>query len=140
MNTWHGYPIDNDRHPTRPWWRQTSHPLEWERIDGRRVCGHPDGMALCDAEHPLPAPPPMVGQVWAWPDGCTVSVSYVRPALGSSAGFVCFGSPIALAPGCSQATTAMDLDEMPWPPPGAVLVDGPSQWSRHTQWAPMEEA
>lgn len=85
-----------DCHPERPWWVlvrdvnepvQTSYPsrsfYRWARVDGAKVTagylsdepswrsGVPGDEALTafDAAHPLPAPPLMPGQVWAYADG-----------------------------------------------------------------------
>jgi hypothetical protein len=54
----------NGRHPDRPWWRRSAvSPVQWIRVDGRRVYQEAE-TALIDRESPLPAPPIRAGQVW----------------------------------------------------------------------------
>jgi hypothetical protein len=96
-----------------------------------------------DDVRPLPAPPPMCGQVWAARDAdsvmqewATAMVIEVRP--------VGFLTPIGVEPVVASAwdilmggqrghVRADDAQEggPTWPPPGAVLVSGP-----HAPWAP----
>lgn len=75
-------------------------------------------MAWYDTAHPLPAPPPMCDQTWAWPDGEQLVVSRVFP--GGEAMMACGGPFFAASE---------------WPPPGAVLVAGPSPWGRDVPWS-----
>lgn len=63
-------------------------------------------MARIDAEHPLPEPPAMPGQVWAWLD----SDGEPRCLMDATGGYI--------------------------HPPGAFLVDGPTPWGRGVPWAP----
>jgi hypothetical protein len=95
---WHRYPQPREAHAERPWWRTLDAAgVTWERVDGRRltpmrptadptdyrrvvwfVGTSDDGrevegtlaeaLAAVDAAEPLDAPPPLVGQVWVWPE------------------------------------------------------------------------
>lgn len=135
----------SDHIPERPWWCRGT--LTFYRCDGVPAIplGHEEGpsgfataMARIDGERPLPAPPPMCGQSWAWvfddpqrialagdeslvvavmPDGV---VMVLRDALGAPGG----------VPRLAVAYT--------WPVRGAVLVGGPSIYGRDVPWAPPE--
>lgn len=141
--------------PDRPWWRlvptgQTAHaawsaftrcdgqaivaepykaPVYWgspdpewraERERERRayVAAHLANMDAYDLAHPLLVPPPMATQVWVLADGEQDSVGRVFPN-----GDVIFAN----GPYVRAAE---------WPPPGAVLVLGPTPWGRDCPWAP----
>jgi hypothetical protein len=73
-------------------------------------------MAQADEAHPLPVPPPMVGQVWVWRSGVTRAI-------------------VATAPGWHASNIGAGEDK-DWPYDGAVLVAGPSPWGRDVPWAP----
>jgi hypothetical protein len=106
----------------RPWWRYVqyygtnpkgeSQPgYVCQRADGRSVWvaedAIPGGLAVHDEECPLPPPPQMPGQVWVRDDG--------REQL---------------------ITGAINVGLTPcWPPPGEVLVAGPTPWGRDVPWA-----
>ena len=73
MNDYHGYPLDDDQWPGRPWWRRSTYFQAWNRIDGKAVHDidlernddrPSEAMARIDRERPLSPPAPMVGQVW----------------------------------------------------------------------------
>jgi hypothetical protein len=142
MTMWNGYEQHPDAHPERPWWRRQRSPpgcriapLGWVRTDGAwsyRPTWNPDtgnlptkadearadaGLAVYDAAHPLPAPPPKCGQVWKMDTDEAVIVGR-RPGLDFD-GLVCV-----------RWGWATQDDLVPWPPEGAVLVAGPhSPWS-----------
>lgn len=108
-------------HPERPWWAK--YGAFYARCDDL----HPPvttvaEMDAFDAAHPRPAPRPMSGQVWAWPNGMTGVVGWVYP--GPQAPEI----PVTIAHGVWTNT--------PWPPPGAVLVAGPTEQGRDVPWAP----
>lgn len=117
--------------PERPWWRSVG-LCRWGRVDGKVVTVHGPGTILldaldaADAEASLPVPPPMSGQVWAWPNGVQVAIIAV---LGD----------MPVMPEFRGATGAVTLGwthDAAWPPPGAVLVAGPTPWGRDVPWAP----
>lgn len=172
--------------PPRPWWSArrvdgvvlTSwppiEPFQWFRCDGlagptfsahagELVVNEAD-LAAIDAAHPLPAPPPLPTQVWAWDGNNASMVVDVRdgkalwnagfppaglqrfvqaridaedrakrppdpiPTTGDSGiGYVTF-SCFHLQPTSEQLNV--------WPPPGAILVAGPSCYGRDTPWSP----
>ena len=158
MRNFHGYPVDDAAHPERPWWECTSMG-RWVRLDGVRCLsgsrpdGHPawfcsgvgvdiqdldvesrhavDALARIDAEHPLEAPVPMGNQTWVLQSGRAAVVVDVVPQTIPGCWMVALGSePLgARGAGCHA----------PWPPPGAVLVAGPTQWGGDCQWAPGGE-
>lgn len=130
---------------SRPWWRMVDgHPFIYVRLDGWRVergfnggifveppgdilAEMPgltfvdDGMAYVDTKHPLPAPDPMPGQVWRLPHG----VEYVLAQTDGD--------------GDGQMSASLGRNwftRKQWPPPGAVLVAGPTPWGRDVPWAP----
>lgn len=129
----------------RPWWHKdySQHPTfsvytypSWVRCDGRRgsLCDKfsvPDGheadvngdrLAALDAEQPLLPPPPMPGQVWAWP---SPGRGNVESALVTE---VRDGSVIM------RAGWRYNFPEE-WPPEDAVLVAGPTPWGRDVPWS-----
>lgn len=141
MTTFHNYPQHPDAHPTMPWWRRTvteiSNTHGWQR--------EPDGYFVADPEwgddppaswddevertivrlnahdiaHPLPAPSPMCGQVWAYPPSGERSTPIRRLVLAEDDRHVLLGGAV---------THWHDTER--WPPPGAVLVAGPgAPWS-----------
>lgn len=127
----------------RPWWTlevvtgepvQTSYPPRyvWQTVrkDGRvgiRL-GYADersasrlvtaevvaALDSVDDAHPRPVPPPMCGQVWAWPN----REQHLVGKVWGVGGGVTFANSDSLPPGM-------------WPPFNAVLVSGP-----HAPWAP----
>jgi hypothetical protein len=98
LPNFHGYPLDPEQHPERPWWRFPSGNTLARRTDGVELLqGHQcittdsrstrhgfprtnippewalggdpswdDALAAYDKAHPLAAPPPRAGQVWAF--------------------------------------------------------------------------
>jgi hypothetical protein len=132
--------------PDRPWWSR--HDLTYRRCDGITILSrafmdithgderglwdgkepYADAMARIDAAHPLPAPPPMPGQVWAYPDGaevCLIGVD-VPPEMPPDAW------------GRARFSPRMwhEKGNDVWPPPGAILVAGPTPWGRDIPWSP----
>jgi hypothetical protein len=79
-----------------------------------------EAMAYVDEHRPLPAPPPMVGQVWAWEDGEQHLVGRTT-AVG----------------GLVFLTNGSLFTRADWPPAGAFLVAGPTLWGRDVPWAPV---
>ena len=105
--------------------RRTPPGLDWQARtitygDGDRSVRY--AIAAYDAEHPLPPPPPRCGQVWVWPGGVAEQVLQVDPD----------GTAHTLA---GEYRAAPNKAQVRWPPPGAVLVSGPS-----APWAPMGAA
>lgn len=96
-----------DSYPGRPWWRASRWPGveyggggNWYRYDGARSA---DPVAV-DAASPLPRPPMMAGQTWAWGEVETVFLGYYHPRAG------------------------IDV------PAEAVLVLGPTPWGLDCPW------
>lgn len=110
----------------RPWWIGAfgSGPT-WARTDGAQVTKRMKSRSrtraemltavdAIDDERPLPIPPPMGTQVWAWPNG----EQHVVGKVWGAGGGVTFSNGDTLPPGM-------------WPPHNAVLVGGP-----RAPWAP----
>ncbi len=144
--------------PERPWWRLVHSELT--RSDGvylaRRAMGAIFGlradypgfiregedydvaMARIDAEHPIPAPPPLVGQVWAhrkpnrpWTYSSVAEVEPVGWMAESLEPTIVQVAAGALSDCYAAHPEAICEDgPLPWPPPNAVLVYGP-----HAPWA-----
>jgi hypothetical protein len=126
--------------PERPWWRQEGD--DYRRADGARVKSVLDGFRFIeweptlrlieahDTEHPMPVPPPMCGQVWVWTNG------WERMVVGVDrcAVFGC-GDEIRNT-GAPSEYSDIPMRADVWPPPGAVLVAGPTPWGRDVPWAP----
>lgn len=130
MPEWHGYPVGFAAHPTRPWWRSIVQGavVYWKRTDGRdgpmqsrSYAWTPNAVTAdlerIDRSHPLPAPSPMVGQVWSWPDntwgdGSTSEVMVTRIRRGTNISWV----ELANENGCEYPKQ--------WPPKDAVLIAG----------------
>ncbi len=136
--------------PERPWWRRPG-----QRCDGielvRLSQDHPpasmqnlrgayrpwiedvaSAMERIDREYPIPPPEPLEGQVWAQVEGAGrfldggdsfMIVSMLRT------------NPIAVVQGNYEPKLAVLRT---WPPPGAVLVAGPTPWGRDIPWSPSE--
>jgi len=134
----------------RPWWSD-----KFRRVDGltpvtdadlardakgwydRRGRMHPgefpwqlSTLARLDREFPLPAPPPMPGQVW-------VQVEGAGRAFDAGDSFVILAVlrklPVAMTQGDDEPQISMVHT---WPPPGAALVAGPTPWGRDVPWWP----
>ena len=157
--------------PERPWWRAAAQGSV--RCDGRvaapwamtphelRARTREEMLAeidRIDAEHPLPVPPAMPGQVWAWSAtemAAVVGIREGRPIWGAGTP----PKPVQESARRSaaerqeerrrQARMATRFDDVSylsaasveeedyvWPPPGAVLVAGPSPWGRDMPWVP----
>lgn len=133
-----------------PWWTGT---LSWRRCDGvvlvdsetidRDEKGWYDkrgrwdlpedilaAVERIDREHPLEAPPAMEGQVWVQIEGAGRyldagdSFQIVARLQGAVVGLVVDREDLSLA------------TVRTWPPPGAVLVAGPTPWGRDVPWTP----
>lgn len=96
----------------------------------------PDLFDAIDREHPLPPPPPLVGQVWVYEDSPTAGhlldhlvVGVKRWADGKSWG-VCFHD---------NWYTFGTRGAVQWPPMGAVLVAGHGAPWAPPGWAPGGE-
>lgn len=138
MTDWHGYPQHPDAHPERPWWRWCHDDACYERADGAtyepdeaslaRALGTYDvraQLAAYDASHPLPAPPPLCGQVWVRGGYQGQIADVMRMDDGHLT--ISWGFEVTCRTGGRR-----DHGEEPWPPPRAILVAGPG-----APWAPM---
>lgn len=130
----------------RPWWRFSSEtPRSLERVDGWCVhdtftgmsvqppglgetqylavgTGLADAVAFVDASHPIPAPEPMPGQVWASGGGTECMIAAAWRDGGS----------------WLVQWASNDREPRLWvPPTTSVLVSGPTPWGRDVPWAPM---
>lgn len=153
-----------DAHPERPWWRvsivsgfpvRSSFPaqyvMEYRRVDGRTVelgyqSENPEwrdlsefdaALAVIDAAHPLPVPPPMPGQVWAFPRpgyGWGYHLVTVAAAWIDGAWLVHLGGDRRVA--ATYREGGARPDENVWPPPDAILVAGPTPWGFSCPWSP----
>lgn len=107
---------------------------EWNRITmDCAVHAAGDDLARIDAEHPLPAPPPMPGQVWhiAFPDGAdefTETVAYTDRR----------GAYRTYPRGTGYGGEARMCRFDSWPPAFGILVAGPTPWGRDVPWSPVE--
>lgn len=155
-----------DAHPERPWWRaeHAQRQTFYRRIDGAKgwtynVHDGYGGLFLvphdCDAAwvlrrmdsedeaKPIPAPPPMAGQVWVWfedwratgaPGGLDANLYVAAGTVATIAGVTPAMNP--------ERTPLVRLTSFPldvgrtWPMSGAVLVAGPTPWGRDVPWAP----
>lgn len=147
-------------YPARPWWlvgsggpRRTDGIVpapgwlvEMGRADPRGLWDgkepYEDFMARVDAEHPLPAPPPMPGQVWRWAEGDETMIVRVAPAGADGVtdvwrvwtGLDVSNRVSALV--CPRAVGVEGGSRVEqWPPPGAVLVAGPSPHGLNVPWS-----
>lgn len=157
--TYHGYPQHPDAHPERPWWRKlwqrrgngSLEHIAWQRIRDRATVSvlevrqaRFDVLAHHDLEHPLPAPPPLCGQVWVDLDevgpvgGMTITAvgPYVAVAQMSACYVgILFRRGIVRHQGFRHAEDApehvrAEFREVEWPPSNCVLVAGSfSPWS-----------
>lgn len=130
----------------RPWWDSRAK----RRCDGVTIEGLftlSGKAAAIDRERPLPAPYPMPGQVWAFPDGeaqvvaIERSLSYPiggRPENATLRTHVTWSAVLSrLNP--QWHITEAERQESQWPVRGAILVAGPSQYGRDIPWCPVEE-
>ncbi len=131
---WHGYPLGEGSDRERPWWHRTE--FGWRRMDGAYTALPKNWkelgtftavvrglLARVDRDHPLPAPPPRVGQVWLALAG--------RGCLEHSV----HGMVTNVRDGGAMYwLSGMDKGQEEWPPEGMVLVAGPL-----SPWAPMGE-
>jgi hypothetical protein len=169
---WHRYPQPREAHAERPWWRTLDAAgVTWERVDGRRLMpvrptadptdyrrvvwfvGTSDegrevegtlaeALAAVDAAEPLDAPPPLVGQVWVWPEHDAGGTEHLVSSVqcwpeGEVWGVQMGGRWQVFGRGADmgEGYRAGDRARMTWPPEGAVLVAGPG-----APWAEMREA
>jgi hypothetical protein len=165
MTTFHGYPIDDDQHSERPWWRL--HPgvtfgsgapyavrtdgavaVEAYHYDGPSITAaaltdetREAAMARVDREHPLQCPPPRCGQVWVWEQDGVPAECIVYGVVNGHALFLARpnGSDGIPALNSCLAEALMCsccvLEITQWPMPRAVLVAGP-----HSPWQDTREA
>lgn len=133
-----------DCYPERPWWVRTGGTFT--RADGIGIYsqwtlenrgGDPrglwdgkepyeDAMARIDAAHPLPAPPPMPGQVWCWAyDVCGEPAKAPYESIVTHVSFNEF----------VRFDTDMTMMKH-WPQPNTILVYGPSQYGANIPWSP----
>ena len=132
-----------DHHPERPWWHKYSPAVysrhHWRRCDGLRGprCDDPDDpeadipgdtLAAIDAANPLPAPPPMPGQVWVAPTGDEFTIAAIVKAC------VLFAT-LAPSPEAYGAFAPCVSSQPEWPAAGAILVAGPTPWGRDVPWS-----
>ena len=150
MILWHGYPQHEDAHPERPWWRRHDDG-GWRRSDGaivrapilpfstpegqaeqRRVAAGP---ARVDREHPMPVPPPLVGQVWHHVDHRTASaIVHVGPRWQGADPHLDTPGPKIIIDEVEMMVRAATKAVLSfWPPHGAVLAAGPL-----SPWAPQD--
>ncbi len=115
MNTFHGYPIPDDRHPEHVNWTMKMAmgvfgmgiPSGFVRRDGIRPGARTDDdMARIDRESPMPRPPVLVGQVWRLPSGT-------------------FATVVGFVNGVIQLLMFTSSDDGTTLPPGSDLVWGP---------------
>ena len=130
-------------------------PPAWSLLRAQAGCIYRDGetpetephigsleevLARIDAAHPLPAPGPLPGQVWA----------FARPGYGDGWGYHLVTVAAAWIDGAwlvhlggDSVTVATYREggarpgESVWPLPGAILVYGPSQHGVNTPWSPV---
>lgn len=123
MNLFHGYPLDDDQHPTRPWWRKDG--SWWTRIDGAQTVVSADDqdfpdydpeatMARFDKANPLPPPPLLPGQVRLHPNGYPVSIV--------DSGLYLMGD---MEPANNRCVACLLMGNPRWP-----LLSGPAVWTR----------
>jgi hypothetical protein len=123
---WRDYPMSDDAHNTRPWWRLIR--SRWTRSDGE-VAGEEVSTDPAEAESdltrldgatPLAAPDPKVGQVWLWKTGRDAEERFV------CAVFLRDGARTA------QFAGTVGSASKEWPPRAAIAcVCGPgSPWER----------
>jgi hypothetical protein len=142
-------------HPERPWWcavhaQVADGPrVRWRRGDGVYTSyykvpvtwGANDNpgtffidtprseLEYIDGVHPLLAPPPMPGQVWAW-----VSFFGTNMARGGAAETMV--THVNTANGNVRWATGGKHGPEHWPPEYTVLVAGPTPWGRDIPWSP----
>jgi len=130
-------------------WPDRDRPLGWCFKDGDKWMapgGTPapvveDAMALFDREHPLPCPPPMVGQVWSttWYGEQLVVRASKAGALMHTEQTI--GYSDALGNDVCTGVRVDFLNSEQWPPSGAVLIRGPgAPWADTTSPLPWEPA
>jgi hypothetical protein len=126
--------------PDRPMWRRLPAerqdgagaggvplPTQWERCDGARA--REDQLLDIERASPVPAPPPMEGQVWVGGPRPTGLVARVETMPG---GWVVFWGGTDEERHYGAAATGLGA----WPPERAVLVAGPTPWGRDVPWHP----
>lgn len=105
-----------------------------------------EAMSRIDKKHPLPAPPPMPGQVWAFPDG-EAQITAVERALLYRLHERPEDAKLHLCPVWSTPlirlnrqwhVTEAEWQGGQWPIRGAILVAGPTPWGRDVPWTPSE--
>jgi hypothetical protein len=133
-----------DAHPERPWWcgTDTFNPCLLRRLDGGQPFVGESSIASYDEAHPLPEPPILPGQVWVWPEGTHIRESAVHADIppGGSAQVlsVLHGRPVFVVVNTSILPSPPALICGPLgPPPGAILVAGPTPWGRNVPWSPV---
>jgi len=104
--------------PEDPWQVARDVPDGWATAEG--------ALAWIDREYPLTAPPPMGGQVWAWPGG---EERVVGKVYGRA-----FGGAVLT----NGIPPLHEFSASEWPPPKGILIGGPTPWGRDVPWAPEE--
>lgn len=100
-----------------------------------------EALAAIDTAHPLPAPPPMCGQTWCWPDGIETMLTRVEPVGPAGVTDVWRVWTVVPAKGVlvSPREVGVSIDDgsdiEAWPPPGAILVAGPSPHGFNVPWS-----
>lgn len=125
-------------HGTNPYTNQFQSGVYYKRRDKHIlwVSGESVDAALAtyDAESPMPPPSPSQGQVWLQVEGAGrfLDVGDVFSIVS-----ILRQQPVAAVQGSDEPRLAVLKT---WPPPGAVLVAGPTPWGRDCPWAPAIDA
>lgn len=140
-----------DAHPERPWWRAKEIGVT-VRVDGLLLVMYDamglypnamhlphdedvdEALARIDAEHPLPAPLPMPGQVWAFGAFTERTVADVVAGVAWLSSQP--GTPEEGGPGIVVCPHPEMMGATTWPPVNGVLVAGPTPWGRDVPWSP----
>ena len=92
MTVWFGYEQPENAHPERPWWKLVKvlgAPNRWYHPSGHYYSEPWSGreflernldeeLAESDAKHPISAPDPRCGQVWAWEKGSQLLINVIE--------------------------------------------------------------
>lgn len=137
-------------HGTNPYTNQFQSGVYYKRRDKHILWVSDESvdaaLATYDAESPIPPPPPMPGQVWAFPDG-EAQITAVERAMLCRLHERPEDAKLRLCPVWSKPlirlnrqwhVTAAEWEERQWPIRGAILVAGPSAYGRDIPWCPAE--